>query len=327
MIDRRQIVALLGSAAAAWPFAASAQQPAGRRHRIGVLETIPRERNTANFSAFREKLRALGYVEGLTIEIDYVSADGDLSRFGSLAQQLVRSKADVIVTRGTPAVVAAKAATSTIPIVMAAIGDPLIVVSSLARPGGNITGLTSIGQELQGKRVEILREVLGKPGRVAALLNYGNPGQTGHGAEIEAATQALGGTAVLHDVRSAADIERAFASGPAERIDGYVVAIDGIVQANLALVVDLAARSGRPAIFAAREFVEAGGLMSYGVFYPDNYSRAATFVDKILKGAKPADIPVEQPTKFELVINGKTAKALGITIPPTLLAFATEVIE
>ena len=326
MIDRRKLLLLTGYTI--WVGSAPLHAHAAvKALRIGILETIPEPQNVANLNAFRLSLHQLGYVEGLNILLEYRSADGHVDRYPSLATELVGLNVDLIVTRGTAAALAAKAATTTIPIVMAAIGEPLIVVSSLARPGGNVTGLTSIGRELQAKRVEILAEILPKPARIAALMNMSNQGQPPQWAEIERTARVLGAVPVLFDARNSKDLKAAFEAASRDRIDGFVVSIDSLMQANRETIAELAVNYRRPAIFASREFVEAGGLMSYGVSYPDSYRRAAIYVDKILRGAKPADLPIEQPTKFELVINLKTAKALGVTIPPTLLIRADEVIE
>jgi len=310
------------------PLAAEGQQ-AGKIYRIGMLETTSMALNAANLNAFRQGLRELGYVEGRNFMIEYRSADGRRERFPELATELVRLKVDVILTRGTPAVMAAKNATGTIPVVMAASGDPLLsgVVAGLARPGGNVTGLSAIVVEVTGKRLQLLREVVPGVSRIAVLLDMGNPNNALQWKETESAAPSLGVQPQLLDVRKPGDFGGAFDAAIRQRAGAMVVGIDALTQANHRPIIDLAAKHRLPAIYAAREFVDAGGLVAYGVSYPHLYHRAASFVDKILKGAKPADLPVEQPTKFELVINLKTAKALGLTIPQTILLQADHVIE
>jgi putative ABC transport system substrate-binding protein len=292
-----------------------------------VLESISAAMNTANYEALRQGLRELGYVEGQNIVIEYRSADGHVERFPSLAAELVRLNVDLILTRGTPAVLAAKNATATIPVVMAANGEPLRVVASLARPGGNVTGLSAFTTELEAKRVEMIREIVPAARRIAVLYNMANPVYLPRWKDIEKTAQSLGIEVQLLDVRKSENFESAFAAATRQRIDAILVSIDGLILANLKFVVELVAKYRLPSICASREFVDGGGLISYGVSYPDLYRRAANYVDKILKGTKPANLPVEQPTKFELVINLKTAKALGLDVPPSLLMRADEVIE
>ncbi len=323
-MKRREFITLLGGAAAAWPLAARAQQP--KVWRIGMLETISAELNAANLGAFRRGLRELGYVEGRNLVLDYRSAEGDAKRFPGLAAELIHLNVDLIVTRGTPAVLAAKNATSTIPVVMAASGEPLLVVASLARPGGNVTGLSAVNPDLAAKRIELLTELAPAVAGIAAFLNMSNPITSSELKEIEAAARSKGLQYRLFDVRQGDDIRRAF-DAVNRKQEAIVVGVDAVTQAHREMIVELAARYRLPAMYAAREFVDAGGLMSYGPSYPDNYRRAATYADKILKGAKPADLPVEQPTKFELVINLKTAKALGLTVPLIMQMTADEMIE
>ena len=327
LYKRREFITLLGGTAA-WPLAARAQQ-AGKVHRIGVLETISTTLNVANFYALREGLRQLGYAEGQNLVIEYRSADGRDDRFPGLARELLALKVDVIVTRGTPAAKAVKNATSTVPVVMMASGDPVGVglVTSLARPGGNITGLSAIVGELSPKRLELIREIVPGLARIAVLANTSNDAVRRDWARIETAARSLGVQSQLLDLRESDALGPTFDDASARRADALVVVIDAITQANQQRIVDLAMKHRLPAIYSSREFVDAGGLISYGVSYPDLYRRAAAYVDKILKGTKPADLPVEQPTKLELVINLKTAMALGLTVPPTLLARADEVIE
>ncbi|MGH7354775.1 MAG: ABC transporter substrate-binding protein [Candidatus Rokuibacteriota bacterium] len=304
-------------------------QQAVKVYRIGMLETIAASLNSANLQAFRTALKTLGYVEGENLVIDYRSADGKTDRFPALAADLVRQRVDLIVTRGSPAAIAAKGATRVIPIVMAVSGDPVGtgIVSSLARPGGNVTGLSSVITELAGKRLELLREAVPALSRVALLYNPTNPAATNDWRQAEAAARALGLRPSSFEVRKAEDFRPAFETARKQRADVMVVIMDGLVQNHQREVVDLARRHRLPDIYASREFADAGGLMSYGVSYPDLYWRAASYVDKIFKGAKPADLPVEQPTKFELVVNLRTAGALGLTIPPSLLLRADQIIE
>ena len=305
---------------------AQAQQ-AGKVYSIGVLERTTIALNAANFEAFRQGLRELGYVEGKNFVIEYRSADGRDERFPGLATELVRLKVDLILTRGTPAALAAKNATGAIPVVMTGIGDPVGqgVVASLARPGGNVTGVTPLTTELYGKRVELLKELVPRAARIAAFFNMSNPAIPSAWKEVEMAARSLGIQPQLLDVRTPEDLGRAFDAAISQRALGLVVGLDTLTQSNQQLIVDLAAKHRLPAIYASTEFV--GGLISYGANFPDLYRRAAYYVDKILKGAKPADLPVEQPTKFELVINLKTAKALGLTIPPEVLLRADVVIR
>ena len=311
---RREFVIGLGYAAAAWPLATRAQQ-AGKIYRIGILEPIPAAQNAANLDALRKGLRDLGYVEGRNLIIEYRSADGRAERFPDLASELVRLKVDLIVTRGTPAAQAVQNATGTIPVIMATMGGPGAIVASFARPGGNITGVITFSTELTAKRIEILKELVPSLSRVALLHNMGNPAVPPEWEETKTAARSLGLQAELLDVRSQADLGRAFELAVRQHVDALVVGADGLTQMHQQTIIDLVARNRLPAVYPAREFVEAGGLIAYAVNYPDLYFRFATFVDKIFKGAKPGDLPVEQPTKFELVINLKTAKALGLTIP------------
>ena len=324
-IRRREFILTLGGAAAACPLVARAQQQP-KVWRIGMLETISADQNAANLGALRQGLRELGYVEEQNLVIEYRSADGDAKRFPDLAAELVRLKVDLIVTRGTPAALAAKSATSTIPVVMAATGDPLLLVTSLARPGGNVTGLSVMILDLGAKRIEWLTELVPAVTGVAALSNMSNPSIQEERREIETATRSKGLRYRLFDVRQGDDIRRAFEALDREN-EAIVVGMDAVTQEHQEMIVELAARNRVAAIYFGREFVDAGGLMSYGPNYPDNYHRAAKYVAKILKGAKPADLPVEQPTKFELVINLKIAKGLGLQIPDKLLALADEVID
>ena len=325
-MDRRAFISGITVGLLAAPLAIEAQ-PAGKVYRIGILETIPAARNADNLAALRKGLRDLGYVEGRNLIIEYRSADGRAERFPDLASELVRLKVDLIVTRGTPAARAAKNATGTIPVVMATMGDPRAIVASFANPGGNITGVTTFSTELTAKRFELLKELVPNLSRVALLHNMGNPAAPPEWEETKTAARSLGLQAELLDVRSQGDLGRAFELAVRQRVDALVIGADGLTQMHQQTIVDLVARNRLPAAYPAREFVEAGGLIAYAVNYPDLYFRFASFVDKIFKGAKPGELPVEQPTKFELVINLKTAKALGLTIPPSLLQRADQVIE
>jgi putative tryptophan/tyrosine transport system substrate-binding protein len=326
-MKRRDFIALIGGAFVASGSARS-EQPANTR-RIGMLETVSRPLNAQNLDALRRGLRELGYIENQNYVLEYRSADGDAARFRPMAHELVRLGVDLIVTRGTPAARAAKEATDTIPVVMAAIGEPLGmgVVASLARPGGNVTGLSAFVTELAGKRVELLRELRQGDTVTAFLANMGNPVVPQQWEETKKAAQSLGIAVTLLDVRTSDDIQRAFETARARHVDAMLVGIDGLIQEHRPLIVELAAHSRLPAIYASREFVEAGGLMAYGVSYPDLYFRSASLIDKIFRGAKAGELPVEQPTKLELVINLRVAKALDLSVPSTLLARADEVIE
>ncbi|HEV2056810.1 MAG TPA: ABC transporter substrate-binding protein [Methylomirabilota bacterium] len=281
--------------------------------------------------AFRQGLRELGWVEGQNIVIDYRYAEGRFDRLPDLAAELVRLKVDIIVAQPLPAAAAAKNATETIPIVMISGGaDPvgLGLIATLARPGGNVTGSSySAGQEIGGKQLELLKKTVPKVRRVAILSNPANPGHPPMVGELNVAARSLGVQLQLLEVRGPNEFDGAFAAMATERAGALLVLSDGMFNLHRTRLADLAARSRLPAAYGVREFVDAGGLMSYGPSLRDLYRRSAAYVDKILKGAKPADLPVEQPTKFELVINLKTAKALGLTIPPSLLQRADELIQ
>ena len=319
------VVCTIGVALAAIGVAA---QPADKVYRIGMLERTAASVNTANIEAFRQGLRALGYAEGKNLVIEYRSADGRDERFRDLAAELVGQKVDLILTRGTPAALAAKnAAGGTIPVVITGVGDPVAqgIVASLARPGGNITGLSATVTEIYPKRVELLSELVPRATRIAVLFNMSNPAIPRQWREVERAARSLGLQAQLLDVRRVEDLRPAFDAATRQRADVLVVGLETLTLANAPLIVDLAAKHRLPAMYASTEFV--GGLASYGVNYPDHYRRAATFVDKIFKGARPADLPVEQPTKLELAINLKTARTLGLTIPQTVLLQVDHMIE
>jgi putative ABC transport system substrate-binding protein len=324
MIGRRKFITLLGSAAVAWPLGARGQQ-VGKIFRIGMVEPISAELNRANLGAIRRGLQELGYIEGRNLVLEYRSADGDAARFPGLIAELINLNVDLIITRGTPAALAAKKATRTIPVVMASLGEPLLVVESLARPGGNITGLSGVVSDLDAKRIELITEMAPATSGIVAFLNMSNPITVSQLNELEPAARSKRLRFRLVDVRTRKDIERGFDMLTAG--DAILVGLDGVTQANRSLIAELAAKHRFPAIYGGREFVEAGGLMFYGPNFPGIYHRAASYVDKIFKGAKPADLPVEQPTKFEMVINGRAAKALGLEVPAGLLLRADEVIE
>ena len=317
---------LLGGATAAWPLAARAQQPA-KLPTIGFLGAATPAAWSVFIVTFVRRLRELGWIEGRTIAIEYRWAEGRGERFAEIAAEFVRLNVDVIVTVGG-AVLAAKQATSLIPIVFAAAADPVGsgLVASLARPGGNVTGLSSQFTDLAGKRLELLREMVPSLRRLAIMANAGYPAAVLEMAEVQATTRTLGLDVVTLELRRAEDIAPAFEAlkGRAEAL--YVCA-ESLVTTNRVRINTLALAARLPTMHSIREYVEAGGLMSYGPNFPDLWRRAGDLVDKILRGAKPADIPVEQPTKFDLIINLTTAKALGLDVPPTLLARADEVIE
>jgi putative tryptophan/tyrosine transport system substrate-binding protein len=326
-LARRSFLAMVAGGLVVKPLAARGQQPAARIYRIGILESVPAAQNAANLDALRKGLRELGYVEGRNLIIEYRSSDGRAERFVDLAAELVRLKVDLIVTRGTPATRAAKDATGTIPVVMATMGDPQALVASFTRPGGNITGVTTFSTELTAKRLELLKELAPGLSRVGLLHNMGNPAAPPEWEETKTAARALGLQAQLLDVRTPDDLSRAFELAGRQRVDGLVIGPDGLTQMAQGAIIDAVTRSKLPTAGPSRDFVEAGGLMAYSVNYPDLYFRFAGIVDKIFKGAKPADLPVEQPTRFELVINLKTARALGLTVPRSVLLRADHVIQ
>jgi len=304
-----------------------AQQP-GKIPRIGFLHTGSAFTSSTNVQAFRQGLRELGYVEEKNIVIEYRWAEGKFDRLPDLAAELVRLKVDVIVTAGgTPAIQATKQATTTIPIIFPTAGDPVAsgLVASLARPGGNITGVTILSPELSGKRLELLKEALPRISRVAVFLDPRQPPQAFK--ETQTAGQSLGLKLQSLEVRDATDVENAFSAMSRERADALITLPHPFLTVHRRRILELAAKSRLPGLHENADWVEAGGLMSYGPDHRDNFRRAATYVDKILKGAKPADLPVEQPRKFEFVINLKTAKQMGLTIPPNVLVRADKVIK
>jgi putative ABC transport system substrate-binding protein len=319
---RRDVIALLGAAAVYWPFGSAAQQ--AKTPTIGVL-VVGSPGSERFWRLFRGSMRELGYIEGQSVRYEFRSDEGQLSRLPELAVELVRLKVDIIVTWFTPAALAAKRATNEIPIVMALAGNPVEtgLVQSPARPGGNVTGLSAVGAELAGKCVELIREMLPSARRIAVLANASDPFSKPMLEQIRLSGVATGTTIDAMMIHGVEELEAAFPAMEKER--PYAV----IVQPSLPTkrVAELALKYRLPSVSFIRGIVDAGGLMTYGSAEADAYRRAAVFVDKILKGAKPTDLPVEQPTRFELVINLKTAQAIGLTIPPALLARADEVIE
>ena len=321
-MKRRAVLGLLGLA----PFVARAQPR--KTWRIGVLETSSLAANAENFGRFRTGMEERGYAEGSNLVIAYRSAEGRTERFKPLAKELVSLKCDLILTRGTPATLAAQRASKTIPIVMAAVGDPVEskLAASLARPGGNVTGLTSATPEIVPKRLELLKALVPKMTRVAAYSNLANVAAAATWKEIEAAARNLQLEPELLDVRTPEQIAPAFAEAARRGAHGLVVGIETLTQSNRDAIVGLAAKHRLPAIFSARDFVIAGGLMSYGVAYPDLYYRAAGYADRIFKGAAPGELAIERPAKFELYFNRRTAHALGLIIPPDLLLRSDRVV-
>ena len=312
------------------PLAPNAQQP-GKVFRIGILSNVPLSdpEGARVWGALTQGLRELGYVEGQNITIEHRSSEGKYERLPELAAELVRLKIDVIVAPATQNVLVAKQATRTIPIVMAGAGDPVGagLVASLARPGGNVTGLSMLGFEIVGKQFALLKEIVPKISRVAVLGNPANQVYPSWLKEVKVAARALGVQLQILEARGPDDFEAAFAAMNRERADALFPLGDGMAILHRARIVERAAKHRLPAMYPVREFGDAGGLVVYGASMRDSFRRAATYVDKILKGAKPGDLPVEQPTKFELIINLKTAKALGLTIPPSVLTRADEVLQ
>jgi putative tryptophan/tyrosine transport system substrate-binding protein len=324
---RREFISLLGGVAAAWPLAARAQQPA-KLPTIGFLVAGTPSSHGQWVAAFVQRLRELGWIEGRNIAIEYRWAEGRTERFAEIATEFVRRNVDVIVTSATAAIAAAKQATSVIPIVFAAAGDPAGtgLVASLARPGGNVTGLSIQQPDVAAKRLELLREVVPHLRRLAILANVGGPAVVLDMREVQATARTLGLEAITLEIRRGEDIVPAFEALNG-RGDALYVCIDPLVGTHRIRINTLALAARLPTMHAFREYVEAGGLMSYGPNVPDLWRRAADYVDKILRGTKPADIPIEQPRKFDLVINLTTAKALGLKIPEGFLLRADELIE
>jgi len=328
-VDRRAFLGTLTGSLLAGPLAAEAQ-PVGKTYRIGFIVTATRDETGHLITALSEGLRELGYVEGRNLVFELRFAEGRQDRLPALAAELVQLKVDVLVTGSNPVIAAVKQATVTIPVVMAVSRDPVGAkfIASLARPGGNITGLANdTAPEIIGKNLALLKEAVPRVSRVAFLWNPVPPGAETSRKAVESAARNLGVAFQSVEVRTRGELEGAFAAMVRERANAVVVAQDPITFGSRSQVVRLAARSRLPAVYGVREFAEAGGLMSYGPNIADQFRRAATYVDKILKGAKPGDLPIEQPTKFELVINLKAAKALGLTIPQSVLQRADQVID
>jgi len=325
MTSRRDFIA--GTLALASAPLAAQEKPAARMYRIGMLESVPIGAAALNLGEFHRGMKELGHEEGRSYIVLYRSSDGRADRFPALAAELARQNVDVLVTRGTPATLAARDIESGIPVVASAVADPLEakLAASLEAPGGNVTGLTSQVNELGAKRMELLKALAPGIQRLGALVNLENPASVAVWKMIEPAAANLNLKVEMIDVRQPEKLEAALDAAVKNGVDSLIIGVDPLAQANQ--VVDFTLRQRLPAAFAARTFVEAGGLLSYGVYYPNLYYRTATYVDKILKGAKPADLPMERAAKFELVINRKTARALKIAIPPDLFLRSDEIID
>ena len=319
---RREFITFLGGAAA-WPVAARAQRPPVRMPRIGIIDDEP------VWDSFRQGLRDFGYIENQNIAIEYRSAEGKVDRLAQAARDLVSIPVDVIVVTGSPATRAVRQATSAIPIVAIGVGDPLRAgfAVSLARPGGNMTGLSSLSPDLIGKRLEILRECIPAVARVAFLWNPDNDSNLAFLDDLIVAVPALSLELTSAPIRNADEFEGTFAAVLQRRPSAALVTGDPLLRRHQNRIIDFVAKNRLPAMYQEKEWVAAGGLLSYGPSLPDLFRRGVSYVHRILEGAKPADLPIEQPTRFELVINLKTAKALSLTVPPNLLAAADEVIE
>ena len=325
---RRAFMTVIGGAVA-WPLAARAQQM-GKVPRVGVLSADSPAVSGNLIESFRQGLRDLGYTEGRTIGIEYRWADGRFDQLPNLAAELVGLNVDIILAAGGgQSVLAAKAATATLPIVMTNVGDPVAFgfVASLARPGGNITGVSNQALEVRGKHLELLKDAFPYVARVAVLWNPDNPGSVISRKAFDGPARSLGISLQSVEYRPIDDLEQVFAAMKSERAEALAIINSALVASQRRRIVELAAGGGLPTIGAESQWPKAGGLLSYGVSYVYQYRRAATYVDKILKGANPGELPIEQPTKFELVVNLKAAKAIGLTIPDTLLVRADEVIE
>jgi putative tryptophan/tyrosine transport system substrate-binding protein len=327
-INRRQFLGTMTLSVLAAPRAAPAQ-PAKKLPRLCFLTFDPGTTQSSRFTPFFRHLRDLGYVEGQTITIDYLSADGRGERFPALAVECLRLKADIIVVTTTPAAQAAKNATRTIPIVMHMLGDPVAtgLVASLARPGENVTGVTIMASGLSAKRLEMLKAAVPRLSRVLVLSYLVDPIAAPQVKELEGAAHSLGVKLLVQDVRTGDDLPAAFDAGTRWHADGLLTTAESILVVQRKRIVELASQHRLPALYPYRAVVDSGGLMAYDSFTPDLQARTATYVDRILKGEKPSQLPVEQPTKVELVINVKTAKALGLTIPPSLLGRADQIVE
>jgi len=326
-MDRRVFIAVVGGSLLASPLASEAQSP--NKARIGYLSSNPPSDTQEAIDAFRAKLRGLGYVEGENLLLDSRYAEGRYERLPQLAADLVRLKVDVVFTYSTPGALAAKKATGTIPIVFAGVSDPLVVglVTSLSRPGGNVTGVTLNNPELSAKRLSLLKEAVPAMSRVAVLANPNFSPSSSMVEETKLAARALRVEIQVLEVRQPSELGRAFGIMTAAKADAVVVVPDPMFVAQRRRIAELAASSRIPAIYHLRQFVEAGGLIFYGADYVEAFQQAAGLVDKILKGAKPADLPVEQPWRFALGVNLKTAKALGLTIPQSVLVRADQIIQ
>lgn len=328
MNNRRKLVMALGACALAAPFGCFAQQP-GKVRRIGFISSVSQASGQADVDAIVRRLRELGYVEGRDFTFESRWANGNTKLLAGFAAELVQLKVDLIVSRSTPAALALKSATREIPVVFTNVSDPVAsrVVSSLARPGENLTGWTNMFGDTSGKLVELLKTIAPKSSRLALLADPDNTGKKIEIARIQKGAAGRGLKVRSIGVRNAGDVDAAFAQMAHEHTDALIVLTDGVTSTHRQRIVDLAAKHRLPVIYELSEFVDAGGLMSYGPNMSRQYERTAEYIDKIFKGAKPADLPVEQPTSFDLVINRKTAKALGLTVPQSLLLSADRLIE
>jgi putative ABC transport system substrate-binding protein len=336
VIDRRTFIGAVTGGLLAAPLAARAQRGTPPRlcfltfdSRATQSKLSPSQASPVQFDPFFQRLRDLGYIDGQTLAVDYLSANGQGDRFPALAADCLRLRADIIVVTTTPAAQAAKKATPTIPIVMVALGDPVStgLVASLGRPGGNVTGLTQMASGLSAKRLALLKEAIPSISRVLVLSYLVDPIAAPQVKELQEAARSLKVTLLVQDIRSGDDISVAFDAGVKAHVDGLLTTAESIFVAQRKRVVELAAQHRLPALYPYKAMVDSGGLIAYDSYTPDLIAQTATYVDRMLKGAKPADLPIEQPTKFELAINLKTAKALGLTIPPSLLQRADQVIE
>jgi len=328
-MDRRAFIVAVGGTIVSVPLAIEAQH-SGKLPRVGYLAAPARSSRTPQLDSFRQGLQGLGWVEGKDVVIEYRWADSRADRLTELAAELVRLKVDVIFAASTAVAVAARNATSTIPIVVPTMSNPLELglVASIARPGGNVTGLSySAGLEIFGKQLELLKETVPKVRSVAILSNPANPAHAGTTRDLKVAAGPLGVRLQFLEARGPKEFDGAFAAMAKERAGALLVVSDPIFDLHGTRLAELAAKSRLPTMYGLRTHPEVGGLMSYGIDIRDNFRRAATYVDKILKGAQPGDLPIEQPTKFELVVNQKTAKALGLTIPPSVLLRADQIID
>ena len=316
-------------AALVMSLAGAVQPAAAKTYRIGFIGNSTPALEANLVGPFRDGLRERGYVEGRNLVIEYRWAEGNYARLPDLAAELIASKVDVLVAAGTPAALAVKRATTTVPMVMVAVGDPVGtgLVASLARPGGNLTGLVSIAPDLEGKRLELLREIVPKLSRVSVLINPANPYTVSSAEQIRAAGQALRLKVHFANVRKGEEVDQALEAIAGEHPDGLIMVADRIFLHNRARIADFTTRHRLPGVYAYSELVDEGGLMSFGPSYPGMHRRAAYFVDRILKGANPADLPMEQPEKFELIVNLKSAKAFGLTIPQSVLLRADRLIR